>query len=175
MMKNKNVAPLKIALQKGVEKDTCHYYVVQSDGTTGKEWIKFFAEEGIFVERSAKSVLNSLEFIPTSRKKSIIAIYDSSCMQKVFNEPRLEDPVVPTAEIACLLFKKLKGHGLKALRVEKLAVLHKPITGQGNLQRILVICCNGRGVQRLSSSCVNKRRGRFHGVDGIALAVIKKR
>lgn len=174
MKERKNVAPLKGTLQGGVTEEECYYCFVQSVGTEGEEWIKFFAKEGIPVEPSAKSVLSSPDFKSTSGEKSLIVIYNLNSMQKVSVTSESEDLEAPTAEIACLLRKKLKGPELRALRIERLAIAHKPITCHDNLPRTLVICSDVRGGQRLSSLS-DRGNGKLHGIDGIAYVIKPKK
>lgn len=174
MVKGKNVAPLKGALQEGVTEEECYYCFVQSVGTEGEEWINFFAKEGIPVESSAKSVLSSPDFKSTSGERSLIKIFNLNSMPNVSVTSESEDLEAPTAEIACLLRKKLKGPELKALRIERLAVAHKPITCHDDLPRILVICSDARGGQRLTSLS-DRGEGKFHGIDGVAYVIKPKK
>lgn len=165
MAKVKNVAPLKGALQQGVKEEECYYCFVESDGTTGEGWIKVLEDNGFPVEPTAKSVLRSPEFVSTSGEKRVIVIYNLNSLRNVSTPPDFEDLELPTAEIACLLRKKLKGPELKAMRIERLAVPHKPIVGRGDLPRVLVICHDTHG-QRLSS--FHSKDGKLYGIDGIA-------
>lgn len=176
MVKGKNVASLKRAPQKGVTEDGCYYSFVESDGTTGEEWPGILINEGFSVEPSAKSVLRSPDFRPTSGEKSIIVIFNLNSLQRISLTPEFEDLVLPTAEIACLLCKKLKGPELKAMRIERLAVAHEPIVGSGNLPRILIVCYDAHGKRLTSLS--GRGKGKLHGVDGVAYVIknsIKKR
>lgn len=170
---NKSVAPLKGALQEGVAEDDRYYCFVKSDGTTKEEWIEFFAKEGIPVEPSAKSVILSRDFETTSGEEYFIVIFNLNSLQKVSVTPGLNDLVVPTAEIACLLRKKLKGPELRAMRIERLAIAHKPIIGLGSLPRTLVVCCDAHE-QRLSS-LTDRGNGKLHGIDGIAYVIKPKK
>ena len=165
-VKGKNVAPLKGALQQGVKEEECYYCFVESDGTTGPEWVKVLKKMGFPVEPSAKSVLCSPDFVPTKGQKSVIVIYNLSSLRKISMDPESEELTVPTAEIACLLLKKLKGPELKAMRIEKLAVAHSPISGLGGLLRMLVVCDDAHG--RRLSSLSDRGNSKFHGVDGVA-------
>lgn len=166
MKEGKNVASLKRALQKGVTDDGCYYSFVESDGTTREEWVDFFAKEGIPVEPSAKSVILSPDFETTSGERYVIVIFNLNSLQGVSVAPEFEDLVSPTAEIACLLRKKLKGPELRAMRITRLAIAHKPIIGFDNLPRTLVVCCDAH-TQRLSST-TDRGNGKLHGIDGVA-------
>lgn len=168
----RSVAPLKGALQEGVGKDGRYYCFVESHGITGKEWMGILPKKGFPVEPSAKSVLCSSDFIPTSGEKSVIVIFNLNSLLKILGTPEFENLVAPTAEMACLLRDKLRGPELKALRIERLAVTHKPIVGLGGLPRVLIVCHDEHG-QRLSSLSSNRGNGKLHGVDGFAYVKIK--
>lgn len=173
MRKGKSVAPLKRVTQKGISEDDRYYCYVESDGTTGEAWIKVLEGKGFPVEDTAKSVLLSPDFQPTSGgEKSIVVIFNLNSLHKVSVTPEFEDLVLPTAEIACLLRKKLKGPELRSMRIERLAVMHKPIVGQGDLPRVLVVCCDAYG-QRLSSFR-DRGNGKIHGIDGVAYVIKPK-
>jgi len=111
-------------------------------------------------------VLLSPDFNPTSGEKSIIVIINLNSQKKASYTPELEDLVLPTAEIACLLCKKLRGSELRAMRIETLAVMHEHIIGLDNLPRILIVRCNDRGQVGLSSLSVGKN-GKMRAVDGV--------
>lgn len=120
--------------QKWREQDGVIYFSVESDGTTGEEWITRLEKKGSRVGDYAKSVLLSKDFKSTSGVTTEIAVLkgmlfeDNDRITKKIRafaaERKLE---TPNAEVACLIREMFTDKEIEAMGLWWIVVMHEPI------------------------------------------------
>lgn len=110
------------------------YFSVTSDGTTGKEWIKFLEGSGFRVGDYAKQVLRSKDFKPTSGVTTEVAVLKGALFTDEYrttsnicadsDKRKLKKP---NAELACLIRVKFTDDEIKAMGLTWIVAMHEPI------------------------------------------------
>lgn len=131
------------------------YFSVTSDGATGEEWISRLEGKGFRVKDSAKSILRSSNFQPTSGKTTEVVVLkgmlfsDNERITKnirakaksgEFTGRNLSDP---NAELACLIREKFSDEEIEAMGLWAIVAMHEPIQDSGGRP---VLLSAGRGV-----------------------------
>lgn len=116
------------------EEDGIIYFSVTSDGTSGPDWITRLEGNGLNVDDSAKFVLRSPDFRPTTGVTSEIAIlrerrYDYKATDLIAKEIRYKADrhklVESSAEVACLMCEMITHKQIEDMRISCILVMHK--------------------------------------------------
>lgn len=120
------------------EKDDVVYFTVTSDGKSGAAWLRHYEERGMGF-RGSYSDLTEIailgrKFRPTSGVTTTIAVLKASSF------PRYENTInhvhakaaalglkKPAMEIGCLIRDKFTNAEIRAMGLESLRVMHKPV------------------------------------------------
>jgi hypothetical protein len=118
------------------EEDGVIYFSVESDGTTGEDWIKRLEEKGYHVNGYAKKVLRSPDFKPTNGVTTEVAVLKGTLFEgndrkteKIYAEGALRKLSKPNAEMVCLIREKFTSKELKAMGLAHIIVMYEPIGG----------------------------------------------
>ncbi len=110
------------------------YFSVTSDGTTGKDWITWFENNGIRVSEYARQVLCSRDFKPTSGVTTEVGVLKGELFtdkDRTTDKIRLKavqsKMILPEAELACLIRRKFTDKDLEAMGLYWIVVMHEPI------------------------------------------------
>lgn len=117
------------------EEEGVIYFSVTSDGTTGEDWIKRLEGKGFEVTDSAKQVLCSPNFKPTSDMTTRIAVLKGPLLFKdrnpITKEIRAEADKrklgKPNAEVTCLICEKFTNEEIEAIGLWWIIVMHEPL------------------------------------------------
>lgn len=130
--------------QQWREENGVIYFEVTSDGTTGPKWIERLKKKNFQLSDSAKSVLRSSDFKPTSSKTYRIAVLkgrlftDSDRItNKIRAEANARNLEVPSAEVACLIREKFSDEDLETMGFWWIVVFHEPISDSSGGPRLL--------------------------------------
>lgn len=110
------------------------YFSVNSDGTTGEEWIARLESKGFRVGDYAKSVLRSKSFKPTTGIVYEIAVLKGELFsdneritKNIRKDAKNRKLSTPNAEIACLIREKFSDKELEAMGLYWIVAMHEPI------------------------------------------------
>lgn len=158
------------------EQDGVIYFSVESDGTTGEEWIKRLEKKGFRIGDYAKSVLHSPDFKPTSGVTTEIAVLkgvlfeDNNRITKKIRafaaERKLE---ASNAEVACLIREAFSDEEIEAMGLVWIIAIHEPIEDSDGDPGLLG-ANRGDGGCWLRA-CYNKSDRGWRRDDGFAFAV----
>ncbi len=116
------------------EVDGIIYFSVESDGTTGEDWITRLLANGFRVGAYAKQVLRSPDFMPTNGMKSEVAVLkgmlfedQSRITKKIRAEADKRRLSKPNAELACLIREKFTDKEIEAMGLWYIVAMHEPI------------------------------------------------
>jgi hypothetical protein len=125
---------------------------VTSDGTTGPQWIERLESLGLRASDSAKQVLNSKDFVPTSGITSEIVILKGMLwndQDRVTSTIRTEGGkrglVKSNAEVACLIRANVTDKEIEAMGLWWIVVMHEPIKDSGGGPDLLGVRRDGGG------------------------------
>lgn len=158
------------------EEDGVIYFEVNSDGTTGEEWIARLEGKGFRVGDYAKSVLRSADFKPTTGITTEVAVLEGMLFEdheritknirKVAADRKME---TPNAEIACLIRELFTDKEIKAMGLIWIVAMHEPIKDSDGVPSLL---CARRGDDgRWLSAYYDEPGGRWNREYGFAFAV----
>jgi len=118
------------------EEDGVIYFSVESDGTTGENWITRLESKGFRVDDYAKQMLRSSDFKPTDGVKTEIAVLKSELFQnndlitnKIRAEANKRKLSKPNAEMACLIREKFGDKEIGVMGCWLIVVMHEPLSG----------------------------------------------
>ncbi|MDD3285856.1 MAG: hypothetical protein PHG95_04495 [Patescibacteria group bacterium] len=110
------------------------YFPINSDGTTGEQWIARLESKGFCVGDYAKSVLRSKSFKPTAGITCEIAVLKGEIFsdneritKNIRKEAKNRKFSTPNAEVACLIREKFSDKELKAMGLCWIVTMHEPI------------------------------------------------
>jgi hypothetical protein len=122
------------------EKDGVIYFSVTSDGTTGKDWITRLKNKGSRAGDSAKKVLSSPDFRPTSGVTTDVAVLRGCFFEhnnrttknirayaEAFRTPDKRKLGKPEPELACLIREKFTDKELEAMGLWYIVTMHESI------------------------------------------------
>lgn len=116
------------------EEDGVIYFSVTSDGTTGGGWIVRLESKGSRVGSSARRVLHSTGFKPTSSVTTEVAILkgmlfedNDRTTEKIRAEADKRKLAKPNAELVCLICEKFTGKEIGAMGLRRVVAARKPI------------------------------------------------
>lgn len=105
-----------------------------TDGTTGPDWIKRLEDNGFLVGSSAKQVLCSPSFKPTSGVTIEVAVLkdiffedNDPSTKKIRAEADKLNFLTPNAELACLIRLKFTNKEIEATGLWSIVAMHEPI------------------------------------------------
>jgi len=142
------------------------YFFVNSDGTTGEQWIDRLEKKNFRVGDYAKGILRSNSFEPTSG----ITTYEIAVLKdEMFSDnDRITKNIrkhaknykltTPNAEVACLIREKFSDKELEAMGLHCIVTMHEPIKDFGGHPRILIASRDGSG-SWLNASSVSPDNG----------------
>ncbi len=146
--------PTKWREEKGVI-----YFSVTSDGTTGPGWIKRLEDKGFKLGDSAKSVLRSIDFKPTTDIITEVAVLkgilfedDDRITKKIHTEAAKRKLETPNAEIACLIREQFTDEEIEAMGLKWIVSMHEPIKDSAGDPHLLIAGCGDVG-HWLSTDC----------------------
>ncbi len=159
------------------EEDGVIYFSVESDGTTGENWIGRLESKSFRVPNYARQVLRSPRFKPTSGVTTKVAVLPGCLFEdndritmQIRAEGALRKLAEPNAEIACLIREKFSDVEIKAMGLIWIAIMHKPISNDsGGDPRLLLANCHGDGC--LLSACSGRPDFGWFRDGGFAFAV----
>ena len=150
-------------------------------GRTGEEWITHFEQKGDRPSDSAKSVLRSEKFKPTTGVVNRIAVLpaklwkDSERLTKrirkdahagTFTKEKLTDP---NAEVSCLIRDYLTDEEIEMLGLWYIVGMHEPIEDSVGSPDLLLAIRRGDG--RRLRTCYGSPDFRWNGRGGFAFSV----
>jgi hypothetical protein len=110
------------------------YFSVESDGTTGEEWIKRLESKGLRIGDYTKSMLCSKGFRPTKGVTYEIAVLKGILFgdnDRITLNIRVEADnrkfTKPNAEVACLIREMFSDKDLEAMELWWIVAMHEPI------------------------------------------------
>ncbi|OGZ10555.1 MAG: hypothetical protein A3D67_01445 [Candidatus Lloydbacteria bacterium RIFCSPHIGHO2_02_FULL_51_22] len=158
------------------EEDGVIYFSVESDGTTGEDWITRLESKGFRVGDYAKQVLRSTDFKPTSGVTTETVVLPGSFFgdkdldtAKIRDEAKKRKLVTPNAELACLIREKFRDDEIEAMGLWYIVAMHEPMSDSDGDPRLLD-ARRDVGGRWLSASYVRPGR-RWHRDGGFAFAV----
>jgi len=118
-------------------------FSVTSDGTTGKEWIARLEANGFHISDSAKNILRSESFKPTSGTYEVVILKeeffsdDRMTTIKIREEAKNRKLSTPNPEIACLIREKFSDDELNDIGIFCVITMHEPIKDSWGDYRLL--------------------------------------
>ena len=116
------------------EEDGVIYFSVESDGTTGEDWIKRLEGNGFRVGGYAKQPLRTPSFKPTSGMTTEVAVLkgmlfedQSRITKKIRAEADKRKLGKPNAELACLIREKFTDKEIESMGLWNIVAMHEPI------------------------------------------------
>jgi hypothetical protein len=126
------------------EEDGVIYFSVQSDGTSGSDWIKRLEGNGFRVGNYAKQVLRSSDFKPTNGVTTKIAVLKGTLFtdndritQNIRAEADKRKLKKPNAEVACLIREMFTDKEMEAMDLWWIVAMHEPIKESGGYPCLL--------------------------------------
>ena len=120
------------------EEDGVIYFLVTSDGATGKDWITRLESKGFRVGDYAKQVLRSPDFKPTNGVLTEVAVLKGTLFEdndrvtkKIRAEADKRKLTKPNAELACLVREKFTDKEIEAMGLWWIVAMHEPINNSG--------------------------------------------
>lgn len=111
------------------------YFSVESDGTTGEDWIKRLEGNGFRVEDYPKQVLCSPSFKPTAGISTEVAVLKGRIFKdkhritkKIRAEAEKRGFSKPNAELACLIREKFTDKEIAAMDLWWIVAMHEPVS-----------------------------------------------
>jgi len=127
-------------------KDGIIYLSLESDGTTGSQWIPRLESMGFGISSYAKEVLSSADFKPTRGRKFEVAILPGELFgtfDRLTNNIRSKAKglrfVAQNAETACLLREKFSNEEIAKMGISRIVSMHKPIKDLSGVENLLVV------------------------------------
>lgn len=122
-------------------------YSVESDSTTGTEWVSRFQMKGIYVSLSVEKFLLSDSFVPTFGVTTEVGVIKAAAFEDccrtigdVYAEACRRKLTGPCAEVACLSRGAISRQSLEEMGLCRLVIMHKPINvGCGREPSFLVL------------------------------------
>src|SRR3989338_9939901 len=116
------------------EEDGVIYFSVESDGTTGEDWIKRLEGNCFRVGGYAKQPLRTPSFKPTSGMTTEVAVLkgmlfedQSRITKKIRAEADKRKLGKPNAELACLISEKFTDKEIESMGLWNIVAMHEPI------------------------------------------------
>ena len=126
------------------EEDGVIYFTVESDGTTGEDWITRLEGNGFCVGAYTKQVLRSPDFRPTNGMTTEVAVLKGMLFEdnnRITKEIRAEADKrklsKSNAELACLTREKFTDEQIEAMGLIWIVAMHEPINDSGGDPRLL--------------------------------------
>lgn len=134
------------------EQDGVIYFSVESDGTTGEDWITRLESKGFRVGDYAKQVLRSPDFKPTNGVTTEVAVLKGTLFEdndritkKIRAEADKRKLSKPNAELACLIREKFTDKEIEAMGLWYIVAMHEPINDSGGGPVLLLAARGGEG------------------------------
>lgn len=138
---------ISVTKPRWIEKEGIVYFQVTSDGTSGRDWISRLKRNLYEVDDYVECVLRSKYFKPTSGVTYEIAVLKgglfidkSISVQNIRKSGKAYKFTTPSAEVACLIREKFSDRELKAMRLNNIATMHRPIKDSYGNPLLLVTC-----------------------------------
>ena len=158
------------------EEDGVIYFSVESDGTTGEDWIKRLEGHGFRVGDYAKQVLRTPSFKPTSGVTTEVAVLkgmlfedQSRITSKIRAEADKRKLSKPNAELACLIREKFMDKEIEAMGLWYIVAMHEPINDSVGDPSLLY--ADRYGVGRWLNAYIGGPVSRWDRGNGFAFAV----
>ncbi len=158
------------------EEDGVIYFSVQSDGTTGEDWVKRLTDKGFRVRNHTEQLLRSPNFKPTNGVMTEVAVLkgvlfggNDRITKKIRTEAEKRTLSKPNAELACLIREKFTDKAIKAMGLVWIAAMHEPINDSNGHPYLLRADCGGDG--RLLYGCCGRSDCWWDRDHGFAFAV----
>src|SRR3989344_126121 len=134
------------------EEDGVIYFSVESDGTTGEDWITRLESKGFRVGDYAKQVLRSPDFKPTSGVTTEVAVLKGMLFEdndritkKIRAEADKRKLSKPNAELVCLIREKFTDKEIAAMGLIWIVAMHDPVHDSDGDPRLLSASRGGTG------------------------------
>ena len=134
------------------EEDGVIYFSVESDGTTGENWIIRLESKGFRVGDYAKQVLRSPSFKPTEGIVTEVAVLKSMLFEdqsritsKIRAEADKRKLGKPEPELACLIREKFTDKEIEAMGLWYIVAMHEPINDSDGDPHLLSARRSGGG------------------------------
>lgn len=128
------------------------YFKVISDGTTGEQWIKRLAKQGLKLSKYAKELLLSKYFKSTTGVEYTIAVLKGSLFtdsnrvtKKICSEAFKRKLARPNPEVACYIREMFSDEEIEAMGFARVMTFHKPIRNSDGGFDLLYADCDGSG------------------------------
>lgn len=158
------------------EEDGVIYFSVESDGTTGEDWIAWFESKGFRVSDYAKQGLRTSYFKPTNGVTTEVAVLTGTLFEgndritkKIRAEADKRKLSKPNAELACLIREKFTDKEIEAMGLWYIVAMHEPVNDSDGDPSLLGVDRDYGG--RLLSACRVGPDGRWYRGGGFAFAV----
>lgn len=109
-------------------------FTVLSDGMNGEGWIEKLQEKKYQIGGTARSILLSKEFVPTSAILTKVVVIRSKCLPgqeyttgSIFAEQSKRGWLKPSAEVACLSRLAFTDNDLESLGLTHINFMHEPV------------------------------------------------
>lgn len=143
-MMNAGELQVSVVKPKWREENDIIYFSVTSDGTTGEEWITRLESKVFRISNYAKGILRSNNFKPTSGITTEIAVIkgmffkdNDRITKRIRAYAKKHQLFDPNTEVACLIRDKFSDKEIKAMGLQWIAVMHKPIKDSDGDLRLL--------------------------------------
>jgi len=122
-------------------------FSVESDGTTGPEWIKWFDENKYPLESDVRKVLGSDKFKPTKGVKYSVRVLkgelyedDKLITKDICGDAKTRKLLDPPLELACLIRRKFTNEQVREMGIYCLIIMHEAVEISGDLHLLCVDC-----------------------------------
>jgi hypothetical protein len=112
------------------------YFNVESDGTSGEEWITRLLNKGFVLDEYSKRALRSSSFVPTRGVKTEVALMHPTYIEhsertrgRICAEAKQRMFSTADLELACLIREKLSDSQIRKMDMESILVMHEPFPG----------------------------------------------
>ena len=122
------------------EKDGVIYFIVQSDGIIGSEWVVRLEKKGLCVLSDIKKILYSKDFRPTLGNTTRVAVLKGQLLENrncvtgeiVIKEACLEASARnftnPSVEVACLIWDAALNGEFDFISLPQMVIMHEPFS-----------------------------------------------
>lgn len=139
------IFPENACTKNWTELDGVIYFTVVSNGKTGPEWLTHFESKKVQISHTAKSIILSGDFKPTSGVVYKVAVIRGEFFSsdadrirsKIMEEAHNRKMTVPNPEVACLIRDMFTDEQIKQTGLYWIITMHHPIKdhvgGRGSL------------------------------------------
>ncbi len=161
------------------EEDGVILFSVESDGTTGPDWIPRLEKRGYRLSAYAKQLLLSPDFKPTSGIVTQVAVLkgaffrdEDRITKKIRSEADKRKLAKPNAELACLIRENFTDKEIEEMGLLDIVAMHEPINDSGGGLNLL--CANRSEDGRRLDAYEDRPGFRWYRGDGFAFAVLQQ-